>query len=102
MVAVINGFLETLSFFVCKTSFLTLDTPFEIRGRIDYGGDLALGMDFAGHWHIIGIDLFGLRWFAFCLPLLFGFAQFFDDCRDFFFWHFSQSGDLGIGCLDMP
>ena len=103
MMAVVNGLPKSFSIFVCKTAFVTLDTPFEIRGRIAYGGDFALGKDFIGISSIIGSIIgFFRACRLLCFPVLLGFAQLLDDCRDFFFWGLRQSGDLGIGSLDMP
>lgn len=57
MMAVVNGLPKSFSIFVGKTAFVTLDTPFEIRGRIAYGCDFALGMDFIGIRSIVGSNI---------------------------------------------
>ena len=103
MMAVVNGLPKSFSIFVCKTAFVTLDTPFEIRGRIAYRHNFILGMDFIGIRSIVGSNIgFFRACRLLCFPVLLGFAQLLDDCRDFFFWGLRQSGDLGISSLDMP
>lgn len=103
MMAVVNGLPKSFSIFVCKTAFVTLDTPFEIRGRIAYRHNFILGMDFIGIRSIVGSNIgFFRACRLLCFPVLLGFAQLLNDCRDFFFWGLRQSGDLGIGSLDMP
>ena len=103
MVAVVNGLPKSFSIFVCKTAFVTLDTPFEIRGRIAYWFNFILGMDFIGIRSIVGSNIgFFRACRLLCFPVLLGLAQLLDDGWDFFFWGLRQSGDLGIGSLDMP
>ena len=103
MMAVVNGLPKSFSIFVCKTAFVTLDTPFEIRGRIAYWLNFILGMDFIGIRSIVGSNIgFFRACRLFCFPVLLGFAQLLDNCRDFFFWGLRQGSDLGIGSLDMP
>lgn len=55
--AVVNGLPKSFSIFVCKTAFVTLDTPFEIRGRIAYWLNFILGMDFIGIRSIVGSNI---------------------------------------------
>ena len=75
MMAVVNGLPKSFSIFVGKTAFVTLDTPFEIRGRIAYGGDFALGKDFIGISSIIGSIIgFFRACRLLCFPVLLGFA----------------------------